>query len=64
VRRRFNQFLENLKITADQAEDGETKHKGVVASLNQAYWGYRDETANRILSARGGRPRGCARHGM
>jgi hypothetical protein len=49
VRRRFNQFLENLKITADQAEDGETKHKGVVASLNQAYWGYRDETANRIL---------------
>jgi hypothetical protein len=49
ARRRFNQFLENLKITADQAEDGETKHKGVVASLNQAYWGYRDETANRIL---------------
>jgi hypothetical protein len=49
VTRRFSQFLENIKITADQAEDGETKHKGVVASLNQAYWGSRQETANRIL---------------
>jgi hypothetical protein len=49
VRRRFSQLLENLKITEDQADDGETKHKGVVASLNQAYWGYRDETANRLL---------------
>jgi hypothetical protein len=49
VRQRFSRFLETLKITADQAEDGETKHKGVVTSLNQAYWGYRDATANRIL---------------
>jgi hypothetical protein len=49
VRRRFSQFLENLKITAAQAEDGETKQKRVVALLNQAYWGYRHETANRIL---------------
>ena len=49
VRRRFSRFLENLKITADQAEDGAAKQKGVVASLNQAYWGHRDETTNRIF---------------
>src|SRR5271170_5564717 len=49
VERRFSRFLENMKITVDQAEDGETKHKGVVAALNQAYWGSRHETANRIL---------------
>jgi len=49
VERRFSRLLENIKTTADQAEDGEIKHKGVVALLNRAYWGSRHETANRIL---------------
>jgi len=49
VRQRFQGLLENLKITADQAENGETKHKGVVAALNAAYWGERDDAANRVL---------------
>jgi hypothetical protein len=49
VRQRFEGLLENLKITADQAEDGETKHKGVVAALNRAYWGHGDGTLNRLL---------------
>ena len=37
VRPRFQGLLESLKITADQAEDGETKHKGVLAALNATY---------------------------
>jgi hypothetical protein len=49
VERRFTRLLENIKISPDQAQDGEIKHKGVVASLNQVYWGDRHETANRIL---------------
>lgn len=49
VRRRFEQFLENIKITAEQAEDGETKHKGVVSSLNRAYWDQSDDSTNRVL---------------
>ena len=49
VRARFQTFLENLKITPDQAQDGETKHRGVVSSLNRAYWNSSDETANRLL---------------
>jgi hypothetical protein len=38
VRRRFERFLQNLTITIEQAEDGETKHKSVVRALNWAYW--------------------------
>ncbi len=49
VRRRFQVLLENLKITAEQAEDGEAKHKGVTACLNRAYWNHSSETENRIL---------------
>lgn len=49
VRPRFQAFLENLKITEDQAQDGETKHRGVVSCLNKAYWNSSDETGNRIL---------------
>jgi len=49
VRPRFERLLESLKITADQAEDGETKHKGVVSALNRAYYGNRHDTANRVL---------------
>jgi hypothetical protein len=49
VRRRFEVFLGNLKITHAQQEDGETKHKGVVACLNRAYRGTSNETQNRLL---------------
>lgn len=49
VRRRFEFFLENLKITANQAENGETNQRGVVACLNRAYWNSGHETANRLL---------------
>src|SRR4029077_1243881 len=49
VRRRFNQFLSNLNITAAQAEDGETKHAGVRACLNQRYWNSSSETDNSML---------------
>jgi hypothetical protein len=49
VRQRFEGLLENLRITADQAEDGETKHKGVVAALNRTYWGHSDGILNRLL---------------
>jgi hypothetical protein len=49
VRQRFEGLLEKLQITADQAEDGETKHKGVVAALNRTYWGHSNETLNRLL---------------
>jgi hypothetical protein len=37
-----------MQITAEQADDGETKHKGVVASLNRTYWGHNNETLNRL----------------
>lgn len=49
VRQRFEAFLDNLKITADQAEDGQTKHTGVVAALNRTYWSDSDGTLNRLL---------------
>jgi len=49
VRQRFEGFLKNLQITTDQADDGETKHKGVVAALNRTYWGHGNETLNRLL---------------
>lgn len=49
VRPRFQAFLENLKITEGQAQDGETKHQGIVSCLNRGYWNNSDEAANRIL---------------
>lgn len=49
VRPRFRAFLENLKITTGQAEDGQIKHQGVVSCLNRSYWNRGNETANRIL---------------
>src|SRR5262245_6259460 len=49
VRRRFQMLLGNLQLTQDQVEDGETKHRGVVASLNRAYWNQSEETANCLL---------------
>jgi len=38
-----------LALTGDQLSDGNTKHRGVTACLNRAYWGISDEEANRIL---------------
>ncbi len=49
VRQRFEAFLENLELTADQKKDGETKHTGVVAALNRTYWSHSDGTWNRLL---------------
>ena len=50
VEQRFLQLLSNLELTADQKQDGETKHRGVVASLNAAYHGTPgDGLDNRIL---------------
>jgi len=37
VSERFNAFLENLKLTSEQAEDGKTKYKGVTSCLNAHY---------------------------
>ena len=49
VRPRFRAFLENLKITEDQTNDGETKHRGVVSCLNRGYWNSSDDAIHRIL---------------
>jgi hypothetical protein len=49
VTQRFSQLLENLKITPDQQKDGQTKHSGVSACLNQHYWNFQSETANCVL---------------
>lgn len=49
VRRRFTQLLDNLKITADQASDGETKQAGIRACLNRHYYEDSSETANSML---------------
>lgn len=49
MRQRFERFLTNLQLTTDQVDDGETKHRGVTACLNDAYWGVSDETSNRLL---------------
>jgi len=44
VRKRFTSFLNNLELTDSQRKDGETKFKGVVRTLNQAYWNSNSET--------------------
>ena len=49
VRPRFRAFLENLKITEDQTNDGQTKHRGVVSCLNRGYWNSSDDAIHRIL---------------
>ena len=50
VRPRFLKLLADLQITADQVQDGESKYKGVVASLNAAYYGTTgDGLSNRLL---------------
>lgn len=44
VSKRFRTFLSNLELTDGQRNDGETKFKGVVKTLNQAYWNSNSET--------------------
>lgn len=44
VTKRFTTFLDNLALTDAQVADGITKFKGVVKTLNQAYWNSDSET--------------------
>ncbi len=41
---RFTTFMDNLALTDSQVADGITKFKGVVKTLNQAYWNSDSET--------------------
>ncbi len=52
VRPRFQALLENLKITEEQAKDGQVKHQGIVSCLNRAYWNSRDAVPTVGLSCR------------
>lgn len=49
VNQRFNAFLSNLRLTETQIKDGQTKHKGVRACLNRAYYNSNSESANSFL---------------
>lgn len=49
VTRRFTRLASNLALTTDQLADGLTKHGGVRATLNRAYYGHSSETANSYL---------------
>jgi len=49
VGERFDAFLENLKITNEQGQDGKTKYKGVTGSLNRNYYGTQSDTLNSKL---------------
>jgi hypothetical protein len=49
VRRRFNRIMDNLAITKDQSDDGDTKQAGVRSCLNRYYWGASSETDNSLL---------------
>jgi hypothetical protein len=44
VTKRFTTFIDNLALTDAQVADGVTKFKGVVKTLNQAYWNSDSET--------------------
>lgn len=49
VRRRFELFLESLRFTPQQATYGESNRRGVIASLNRAFWNMQDESANSVV---------------
>src|SRR5690348_1150549 len=49
VSQRFERFLENIKLTPEQAEDGTTKHGGVRKCLNQYYYSSSSESTNSML---------------
>lgn len=48
VRPRYRALPENLNITEDQTNDGETRHRGVVSCLNRGYWNSSDTSMNGI----------------
>lgn len=49
VAERFDTFLANLLLTAEQVSDGDTKHRGVRRCLNRHYYGQPSETGNSLL---------------
>ena len=49
VRRRFRQFLENMRLTDDQITDGRTKALGVQACLDNVYYGGPQNGASTLL---------------
>jgi hypothetical protein len=49
VRERFNQLIDRIGISAEEAADGMKKAKRVVGSLNRAYYGHSSETDNGYL---------------
>lgn len=49
VARRFDRFLDNIKLTTSQASDGETKHKNVRSALNSHYYSSASDSANSRL---------------
>lgn len=46
---RFNQLLENLRLTQDQQNDGMTKHSGVRCCLNWNYYSTSSGSTNSLL---------------
>lgn len=46
VTARFSAFRESIKLTDEQISDGVTKSTGIVSTLNAAYHGHSDQTAN------------------
>lgn len=46
---RFRRFLENLALTPNQRQDGQTKHRAVRKYLNLHYWSSSSEIANSDL---------------
>jgi hypothetical protein len=49
VTNRFKGFLENIKLTEAQVNDGTTKFKGIVSCLNAAYYGTNSESDHAFL---------------
>ena len=49
VKPRFRILLENLRLTENQVNDGEAKHRGVVSCLNRIYWSSDNDSSHRVL---------------
>src|SRR6266480_7522012 len=49
VAARFRKFLEAISLTANQQQDGVTKHTGVRSAMNHHYWGSSSGYANSML---------------
>lgn len=46
VTNRFRVFRDNTRLTTEQVADGLTKSKGIISTLNRAYYDHNDELAN------------------